>query len=446
MRSLKFMAIAMFSGISFCCFAQNPLITNQFSADPSARVFNGKVYVYPSHDIQATKGHGRVGWFNMADYHVFSSPNLTDWTDHGVILTQQTVPWADSTSYSMWAPDCIDRNGKYYLYFPTTAKGGGVNGRGFTVGVAISDRPEGPFKAEPEPIKGIHGIDPNVIIDKDGQAYIYYAQGNLYGAKLKPNMLELDGTPQVLGTFPNKGLKEGPYVFERNGIYYMTYPHVENKIERLEYATSKSPLGPFTFAGVLMDESASGCWTNHQSVIRFKGQWYLFYHNDDLSPNFDKNRSIHADSLFFNSDGSIRKVTQTLRGVGLTRANGEIQIDRYSDISKTGVTVDFIDTAHRMQGWKTIFSQPGGWIRYNSVEFSKKPKTVVARVSGDQPGSFEVHLDKPDGLLVGTIKSATSTDWKEVKASIAKPIFGKHDLFIVAKSPGASAIDWIKFE
>ncbi|OCX52999.1 alpha-N-arabinofuranosidase [Mucilaginibacter sp. PPCGB 2223] len=446
MRSLKIITVAILSGTALSSFAQNPLITDQFTADPSARVFNGRVYVYPSHDIKATKGHGRAGWFNMADYHVFSSQNLTDWTDHGVILTQQTVPWADSTSYSMWAPDCIDRNGKYYLYFPTNAKAGVANGRGFAVGVAISDRPEGPFKAEPDPIKGIHGIDPNVIIDKDGQAYIYYAQGNLYGAKLKSNMLELDGDPVILKDFPTKGLKEGPYVFERDGTYYMTYPHVENKIERLEYATSKNPLGPFTFTGVLMDESASGCWTNHQSVIQYKGQWYLFYHNDDLSPNFDKNRSIHADSLFFNADGTIRKVIPTLRGVGLTRSNKEIQIDRYSDMSKTGVAIDFIDTAHRMQGWKTTFSQAGGWVRYNAVEFSKKPKTVTARIMGDQPGNFEVHLDQPDGLLVGTIKSFASTDWKEVKTAIAKSISGKHDLFIVSKSSGPSAVDWVKFE
>ena len=141
MKSLKVIAIATLSCAALSGFAQNPLITSQFTADPTARVFNDKIYVYPSHDILATKGHGRPGWFNMADYHVYSSVNLTDWTDHGVILTQQTVPWADSTSYSMWAPDCINRNGKYYLYFPTMAKGS-VNGRGFTIGVATANRPE----------------------------------------------------------------------------------------------------------------------------------------------------------------------------------------------------------------------------------------------------------------------------------------------------------------
>ena len=134
-------------------------------------------------------------------------------------------------------------------------------------------------------------------------------------------MLELASDVKVLEGLPTVGLIEGPFLFEHNGTYYMTYPHVQNKIERLEYAVSNSPMGPFKFGGVLMDESASGCWTNHQSVTNFKNQWYLFYHNNDLSPKFDKNRSIRMDSLFFNTDGSIRKVIPTLRGAGLTLAS-----------------------------------------------------------------------------------------------------------------------------
>src|ERR1035437_10470502 len=119
--------------------AQNPLITNQFSADPTARTFGDRVYVYPSHDILATEGKGRVGWFCMEDYHVFSSANLTDWTDHGIIVTQNKVPWVKPDSYNMWAPDCIERNGKYYFYFPATPKDSSY-GRGFAIGVAIADK------------------------------------------------------------------------------------------------------------------------------------------------------------------------------------------------------------------------------------------------------------------------------------------------------------------
>jgi hypothetical protein len=210
--------------------AQNPFIKDQFTADPTARVFGDRVFVFPSHDILAQEGKGRVGWFCMEDYHTFSSTNLTDWTDHGVIVTQNKVPWVRPDSYSMWAPDCIERNGKYYFYFPTAAKDTVAYGRGFTIGVAVADKPEGPYVPQATPIAGVRGIDPNVFIDKDGQAYLYWSAGNIYGAKLKANMLELDSEVKILGELPTKGLKEGPFVFERNGIYYMTYPHVENKI------------------------------------------------------------------------------------------------------------------------------------------------------------------------------------------------------------------------
>ena len=133
--------------------AQNPIIKDQFTADPTARVFNGKVYLYPSHDIVPPQGQ-RQDWFCMADYHVFSSENLSDWTDHGVILSQEQVPWGKPDGYSMWAPDCVEKNGKYYFYFPDAPR----DGRGFAIGVAVADSPEGPFTCEPNPIKGISGI------------------------------------------------------------------------------------------------------------------------------------------------------------------------------------------------------------------------------------------------------------------------------------------------
>src|SRR5690606_3064761 len=300
--------------MAFQGFAQNPLVMDQFTADPSARVFNGRVYVYPSHDIPCTEGKGRPGWFCMEDYHVFSSDNLIDWTDHGIIVTQNDIPWARPNNYAMWAPDCIEKDGKYFFYFPTVPKDttGGI--RGFTIGAAVADKPEGPYTIQEKPIANVRGIDPNVFIDKDGQAYLYWSQGHIYGARLKDNMLELASEPQILAELPSKGLKEGPYMIERNGIYYLTYPHVENNTERLEYAIGDNPLGPFKVPGVIMDEWPSGCWTNHHSFIEFKNQWYLFYHHNDLSPSFDKNRSMRADSLSFNADGTIRKVIPTLRG------------------------------------------------------------------------------------------------------------------------------------
>jgi hypothetical protein len=424
--------------------AQNPLIMNQFTADPTARVFEGKIYVYPSHDILATKGHGRIGWFCMEDYHVFSSANLTDWTDHGVIVSQDKVNWVDSNAYSMWAPDCLYCNGKYYLYFPSQVKAS--YGTGFAVGVAVADKPYGPFVPQPEPIKDVHGIDPNVFIDKDGQAYLYWAQGNIYAAKLKDNMLELASEPKIIGDLPGNGLKEGPFLFERKGVYYLTYPHVASKTERLEYATGSNPLGPFKFAGVIMKESPD-CWTNHQSIVEYKGQWYLFYHRNDLSPNFDKNRSIMADSLFFNDDGTMREVVPTLRGVGVTQATKEIQIDRYSDMSKDGITIDYIDTANRMKGWKTAFNDKGAWIRYNAVDFgSKQLKSVDIMGICPQGTTVEIRLDKMDGTLISRADVGKSDDWQITKSTLLKIPPGKHDLFIILNNANPATIDWIQFE
>ncbi|MGA9121117.1 MAG: family 43 glycosylhydrolase [Bacteroidota bacterium] len=424
---------------------QNPIIADQFTADPSARVFDGRVYVYPSHDIPAVEGRGRAGWFCMEDYHVFSSANLVDWTDHGVILSQDNVPWVNSKSFALWAPDCISRNGKYYFYFPAPAKDT-TYGRGFSVGVAVSDNPYGPFTPQPEPIKGVHGIDPNAFIDNDGQAYFYWAGKGFTVAKLKDNMVELAGEPHVIEGLPLVGLKEGPFLFERNGKYYLTYPHVQNKTERLEYAIGDNPMGPFKVAGVIMDESPE-CWTNQQSIIEFRNQWYLFYHHNDLSPNFDKNRSVRVDSMFFNEDGTIRKVAPTLRGVGLTDASREIQIDRYSLKSERGVSIAFLDTLKRFEGWETLFDTANAWIQYNSVDFgSHNFAGVLARARSEIGGTLELRLDKIDGPLVARVELGRTNEWSVVHAPVAACQPGIHNVIVLLGTTGKVELDWVRFE
>jgi len=428
--------------------AQNPIVRNQFSADPTARVLNGKVYVFPSHDIPAPDGKGlRKDWFCMADYHVFSSENLTDWTDHGMIVSQNKVNWVDSTSYSMWAPDCIERNGKYYFYFPANKNIAGPNGRkGFGIGVAIADKPEGTYIPQAEPIKGVNGIDPNVFIDKDGQAYLYWSMGNIFVAKLKENMLEIDSEPMVIANLPQKGLKEGPFLFERNGIYYLTFPHVENKIERLEYAIGDNPMGPFKMTGVIMDESPVNCWTNHQSIVQYNNQWYLFYHHNDYSPKFDKNRSIRVDSMFFDPDGKIRKVIPTLRGIGITSAKENIQPDRYSNLSKNGASIALLDTVNTFAGWKTILKTPEAWVQYNTVDFgSKKLKTVELKAQSANGGTVQIRLDKVDGPVIAEVAIPKGNDWKIVDAKFSKAQKGIHNLFVVLKDTPVE-IDWIRFK
>jgi len=438
MKNYKLFLFLAFAFVANSIIAQNPIIRDQFTADPTARVFNGKVYLFPSHDIVAPTDKGlRDKWFCMEDYHVFSSENLTDWTDHGMIVTQTKVPWLTNYRYDMWAPDCVFKNGKYYFYFP-------VSGR---IGVATANKPEGPYTILEKPVAGVGGIDPCVLIDKDGQAYIFTSMGRISVAKLKENMIEIEGQPQSLANLPTKGLLEGPFAFERNGKYYLTYPHVENTIERLEYAMGDSPMGPFKQVGVIMDESESGCWTNHHSLINFKDQWYLFYHDKDFSPKFDKNRSAKIDSLFFNADGTIQKVIPTLRGVGLTNASQKIEIDRYSQKSESGTSIEFIDSTNTFNGWKTILYSNDAWVQYNAVDFGKKKlKKVEIQSMSETGGILQIRLDKIDGPLLSEVKIPKGSDWTAIESKVKKYQQGIHNLVVVSKEGNQVEVDWIRFE
>jgi hypothetical protein len=424
-------------------FAQNPFITNQFTADPTARVFEGKIYVYPSHDIPSPVERLK-DWFCMADYHVFSSDNLSDWTDHGVIVSQDKVPWVDAESYSMWAPDCIFRNGKYYFYFPAAVKDTTL-GKGSMIGVAIADHPGGPFLPQPKPIAGIHGIDPCTLIDHDGQAYIYWAGRGLWMAKLHENMTELASAPSPVQGLP-EGFKEGPFVFERNGRYYFTFPWVQDKTETLAYAVSHHPMGPFDFQGLIMDQSPTGCWTNHHSIVEYNGQWYLFYHHNDLSPQFDKNRSIRMDPLFFEPDGSIRKVIPSLRGAGTTDARKKIHLDRYSGLSETGAAIDFLNKNNTFEGWKTILTKIGAWVQYDRVDFGvRPPQALNVRVYSPGGGQLAVRLDEIHGPTLADIAVPPCNGWAEIVVPLSKTPVGIHNLHVSLESGKPVEIDWINF-
>jgi GH43 family beta-xylosidase len=435
-------------GLVTNAYSQNPLIMDQFTADPTARVFEGKLYLYPSHDVPCGGEEGVFG-FCMPDYHVFSSKNLTDWEDHGIILSHNTVPWVEPESFRMWAPDCVFKNGKYYFYFPAWANEK-VNGIGYRIGVAIANKPYGPFVPEANFIEGVTGIDPNVFIDDDGKAYLYWSENKIiYGAQLKDNMVELATVPvpiKINGIVENK-FKEGPFVFKRKGIIYLTFPYNQKATQQLVYAIGSEPLGTFEYKNVLMKESPIGCQNNHQSVVEYKNQWYLFYHHNDLSPKFDKNRSAKADSLFFNEDGSIQEIIPSKRGIGVSNAKKEIQIDRYSAISDRGTVVDFIDEFNAFKGWKTVFSQPEAWIGYNAVEFpGERLKKVLVNVQSDLEGSFEIRLNAIDGKLLAKVNVEKSYNWATFETKTKTIESGIYDLFIVSKSENLFEINWIKFK
>ena len=422
----------------------------------------------------------------MTDYHVFSSENLTVWTDHGMILSQEQVPWGKTDAYSMWAPDCVYKNGRYYFYFPNAPK----DGRGFAVGVAIANQPEGPFTCVQEPIMGISGIDPCVLIDDDGSAYIYWSGMGIRGARLKENMLELDGElqevkipkrdgmpemppmkmgGQVMEGLPD-GFKEGPFAFKRNGWYYLTFPWVRgntsngaNPTETLAYAMSKSPLGPWDFKGIIMAEHDNHCWTNHHSILEYKGQWYIFYHRNDFSPNMDKRRSARIEKIAFNSDGTIQEVKQTMRGVGINQAVERIEIDRYNSASND-VTTQLIDTINTFRSFEATLSQKGSWLRYNDIDFSSVTDAyLVVNVKAADNTEFFVREKSAKGKIIAkvpmTVKSETrfpgsptpfrrdqSNQWLTMTVPMEYLPKGVTDIVITNEGNAAFSINWIQFK
>ena len=468
---MKKIYLSLLMSVPLISMAQNPVIRDQFSADPTARVFNNRVYLYPSHDIMPPADQ-RQDWFCMEDYHVFSSENLTDWTDHGVIVTQNKVPWVRPNSYSMWAPDCIERNGKYYFYFPSAP----TKGFGFGVGVAIADNPEGPFIPEPEPIKGINGIDPCVLQASDGNAYIFWGAGRC--AKLKPNMKELaDDTPkekvkwgdrefEMYGVNCLKGLPsrqaEGPFAFEYNGNYYLTYPYVRENTEVLGYAMSKNPMGPYEYKGLIMAEHANGCWTNHHSIVNYKGQWYLFYHHNDFSPRDDKRRSVCIDKLTFNADGTIQEVKPTMRGVGINNATEKIEIDRYSEASND-VTTALIDTINTFRSYQATLPVKGSWIKYNDVNFDciTEGYLIVNAKAADNTVIY-IREKAANGKIIAkidmTVKPETpagmpamfrrdfSNQWLTLTAPLEYTPKGVTDLVVTCEGDAGASVDWILFK
>ena len=472
--------------IPLVAMAQNPVIRDQFTADPTARVINNKVYLYPSHDIPAPEGQ-RQDWFCMADYHVFSSSNLTQWTDHGTILSQQQVPWGKPDGFSMWAPDCVEKDGTYYFYFPNAPE----EGRGFAIGVATAKQPEGPFTCEAEPIKGVTGIDPCCLIDNDGQAYLYWSGMGIRGAKLKANMKELDGELQTISMAPPandealakgkrlqpqriqvggelmeglpEGFKEGPFVFRRGDWYYLTFPWVRgskengaNPTETLAYAMSKNPLGPWDFKGIIMAEHANGCWTNHHSIVNYQGQWYLFYHHNDFSPRDDKRRSVCIERVHFNTDGTIQEVKPTLRGVGINQATERIEIDRYSSASKD-VTTQIIDTVNTFRGYEVFLPQKGSWVRYEQVNFNNITDgyLVICAKALDNT-EFFVREKQPKGKIVARVKMTVKSEqgpfrrdqsgqWLTLSVPLEYTPKDITDLVVTCEDKGVS-IDWLQFK
>ena len=295
--------------------AQNPIIKHIFTADPSPIVHKGTVYLYTSHDTASVKDTN----YKMPDWHVFSSTDMVNWKDHGALLSPKTFSWATGDAY---AAQCIERNGKFYWFVSTFHKKDENSGGGAAIGVAVSDKPTGPFKdaigkalITNEMTKDMphawDDIDPTVMIDDDGQAYMYWGNGSLKWAKLKKNMTELDGP---ITAFKPKNFIEGPWIYKRMNLYYLVYASAGTKPEMIEYCTATNPTGPWTYRGIIQ-ENVPNSFTTHPGIVDFKGKSYFFYHNGVLPTGGSYRRSICVDYMYYNEDGTIKPIIQTTAGV-----------------------------------------------------------------------------------------------------------------------------------
>lgn len=437
--------------------AQRPIIQTKFTADPAPLVYKDVVYLYTGHDEDYAP-EGMAG-FRMKDWLLYTSTDMVNWTDHGPIADLHNFKWADSGNGSWggyengaWAPQCVERNGKFYFYCP-------VQGRG--IGVLVADSPFGPFK-DPlgKPLIGSNydSIDPTVLIDDDGQAYLYWGNPNLWYVKLNEDMISYSGeiTKDPL-IRKEKGKKdpfhyqEGPWVFKKNGHYYNAYASTCCP-EGIGYAMADSPIGPWEFKGYIMkpNRRSSG---NHPGIIDYKGKSYVFGFNYEL--NFaitdihHERRSICVAEMEFNPDGTIKELPWWKEGKAVTPVGNlnpfqrtEAETMAWSEGVKTGQDEEngiYITSIHN-----------GDYIEIDAVDFKKGAKRFQANVASFVKGEIEIRLDSPTGTLLGTcpIKPTGGTDsWKTFECDIEKT-GGIHNLFLVFKGGDGELFNfnWWKFK
>jgi len=292
----------------------NPIVSHMFTADASAHVWDdGRLYVYPSTDVAPARGYQ-----TMDGYHVFSTDDMITWKDHGEILHSRDVEWGTDKGGLMWAPDCVLKDGTYYYYFPHKNKE-----MVWEIGVATSDKPASDFKVQGY-VDGLETFcDPCVYMDDDGQMYLYaVVDAKCYAAKLKDDMMSIEGVMTH-----QKGVdehREGPFVFKREGKYYMIYPNHHKPYNEMSYSMSDHPLGPWEPKGLIMEQN--DVITMHGSIVEYKGQWYIFYHNGELSGGIGPQRSICFDPVYFNEDGTIQLIEKSL-GVDLPTFHQDIHFN-----------------------------------------------------------------------------------------------------------------------
>jgi beta-xylosidase len=458
MKKILYVVMAtLFYSFTINCFSQNPIIQTKFTADPAPLVYNDTVFLYTSHDEDDAFG------FKMQNWMLYTSTDMVNWTDHGVVASLKNFKWV-TVDNGAWAPQCIRRNDKFYLYCPMP------NGVG--IGVLVSDSPYGPFKdpiGKPLVKNSPEDIDPTVLVDDDGQAYLYWGNPNLYYIKLNEDMISYSGSfvkdssiAKIKGQPDPFHYQEGPWVYKRNGHYYMAYASTCCP-EGIGYAMSNSPIGPWEYKGSIMDgdQRSSG---NHPGIIDYKGDTYVFGFNYNImkktmAKHYER-RSICIEKLTFNADGTIQKLpfwsTAGVAQLGVLNPYKRVEAETmaYSE----GVKTEFATEWERNISWnkgKKIADRffvtsinNGDYIKVQGVDFGKGATSVEMSIASLYGGKIEIRTDKIDGPVIATVNVNTFAEgdmWKTISSPV-KNAKGVHDLYFVFKGDkDLFNFDWWQF-
>jgi arabinoxylan arabinofuranohydrolase len=442
--------------------AHNPIISHIFTADPSADVFEGRVYIYASHDLDDQTD------YRMRDYHVFSSDDLVNWQDHGVALDAADISWANT----LYAPDCAysEVTGEYYLYFPSSGSG---------IGVAVSDSPAGPFvDALGEALidrntPGVEDVewifDPSCFVDDDGQAYLYFGGGmqdtgdNARVIRLNEDMVSLADASATTIVAPE--FFEASFMHQRDGYYYFSYSTTfASHSAEIDYLVSDDPVTGFEYAGTILPNPPGNNYNNnHHSIVQYAGSWYMFYHNRVLSNRdgfSDYQRSITLDYLTYDADGSIVEVEPTMGAVRqLKSIDAFSRMEAETMADQRGIEVEFAHEAGTQVGVAVTDIHDQDWIGYSQVDFGAGVTSFRARVASGCPsgGTIEVYVDGCDlftnnpGLRVGTCPVGATGGWQvwtDVECSI-EATTGEHDVYLRfagTRSEPLLNLDYFQFE
>jgi arabinoxylan arabinofuranohydrolase len=441
--TLSSLMLAMVSADPIC-WADNPIVQTIYTADPAPLVYNGVLYAYLDHDEDGTQGY-----FDMRDWRLFTTTDMVNWTDLGVTASLKTFSWG---RVDAWAGQVVYRNNKFYYYVPIR-----VQGEPFGIGVGVSDKPEGPFvDAVGKPlVTGGGYIDPTVLVDDDGQAYMYFGNPSPHMVKLNADMISISGSvvdvPETKAAFNNNYL-EGPWLFKRNGLYILMYssdgvPGTED----IRYSTSTSAAGPWTYKGIIQDaEVNTKSWTNHSGVVDYKGNSYFFYHTGDLPGGGHTHRSTCVEQFKYNADGTLPMIPMTKEGpaqIGHLNPFDKTQAETiaFSSGLKTEVCTD--DGG----GMDVMSINNGDYIKVKGVNFGSGANSLDIRVaSGATGGSIELHLDSLAGTSIGTcaVQSTGGAQTWATQSCTVTGATGIHDLFFKFVGSGTGnlfSFNWWKF-